>query len=154
MATLILYKTLWGSTKQYAEWIKQEVEESNIENIESYRFDNIEDYDKIIIGSRVYKSNIEALPYIQKHWEVLSKKQIYFFMVGLIPMDKPDSIKSLNSIPENIRMQISGLIKLPGRIDYSKLSFLDKQLVKLMGIGEIDGVDISHIAPIVDWAAR
>ena len=153
MAALILYKSIWGSTKQYSDWIAKEVLDGKSVSIDDYDFSDFDNYDKVVIGSRVYMSKIEALTFLERNWDKISTKPVYLFMVGLVPMDHPDSIKSLELIPENIRMHLTGFIKLPGRIEFKKLNFFQRTLVRMMGFGEVDKVDISHIAPIVDWVA-
>lgn len=154
MATLILYKSKWGSTQQYAEWIAQEVLDGVAIDIDKYDFLDIDNYNKVVIGSRVYMGKIEALDQLKKNWQRISSKEVYLFMVGLIPMENPDSVKSLEAIPQEIRNNITGLIKLPGRVDFKKVGFFDKLIVKLMGMGEIDKVDICHISPIVEWIEK
>ena len=50
MNILILYKTKYGSSEQYAKWIAEEVK-ADISDVESFDINRLDSYDTIIIGS-------------------------------------------------------------------------------------------------------
>ena len=149
MKLLILYKTKYGSTEQYAKWIAEEVK-ADISDIESFNINSLDNYEAIIIGSSTYMGQIQMKGFLEQNWEVLKNKNIYLFNVGMFPWEHQDSKKSFGMIPEHIRDKI-GFSKLPGRLDTSKLSLSEKLIVKITKAKPEDKVNRDNIAPIVKW---
>lgn len=152
MKILILYKTKYGSTEQYARWIAEEVN-ADIYDVGSFNIDNLDNYDIIIIGSPTYMGQIKMKGFIEKNWEILKSKNIYLFNVGMFPWETPESRKSFEMIPEHIRDKI-GFSKLPGRLDPGRLNLLEKLMVKLTKAMPEDKVSRDNITPIVKWIKK
>ena len=72
---LIAYQSKYGSTKQYAEWIHQEIK-GDLVNIENGDKPDLTRYDIIIIGSSVRVGNIVIAPFIKDHWSVMKGKKV------------------------------------------------------------------------------
>lgn len=149
MKLLVLYKTKYDSTEQYAKWIAEEVN-ADISDVESFNVNSLDDYDTIIIGSPTYMGQIKMKDFLEQNWEILKNKNIYLFNVGMFPWEHPDSKKSFEMIPEYIRDKI-GFSKLTGRIDTSKLKTSEKLIVKITKAKPEDNVSRDNIAPIVKW---
>lgn len=73
------------------------------------------DYDMIIVCSPTYIGQIRLLGYLKKKWSVLQGKTIIVIAVGMAPPESPDSRKSYENIPPEIRNRIR-YFKLPGKI--------------------------------------
>ena len=99
MRTLILYKSEHGATKQYAEWINQELDDSDIFEADDFELSNLDKYSKIIIGSSVYGGKMATLEFLTENFEKLKDKRILFFTVGLIPADNTMSKKCMSPYP-------------------------------------------------------
>ena len=151
MKTLLLYKSKWGSTKQYAEWIKEAVSSIELADLDTFDSSRLNDYDRIVIGSRVYMGRIQAQKYLVDNWNILKNKKLYVFSVGLVPADSEESKRSFELIPSYIRKYIDGYVKLPGRIIVSKISFFNKLIVKLRKDMAADKVEKRFIKPIVEY---
>lgn len=149
MKVLILYKSKYGATKEYAEMVHQELPESDIFSIDQFDLNQIDNYDTVIIGSCTYTGMIKARPYIEKNWDKLKSKKIFLFAVGLVFNE--DAKKSYEMFPEEIRNSIQ-YIKIPGRIVTSKLNFLEKMMVKAQKGGDVDKVEKKNIEPVVAFA--
>ncbi len=149
---LILYRTKYGSTEQYARWIAEEVRADlvKIEDFDTARFDL---YSAIIIGSPTYMGKIQIKDFLEKNWDVLKTKPMFLFNTGLFPMESPESKKSLEMIPVHIRGHIE-YIKLPGKIDKKKLKFTEKMIAKMVKTDNPEIVSKDQIVPIVDWARK
>lgn len=147
----MIYKSVKGSTKQYAEWIHLGIEGSELFPIEEFDANLITQYDVLIIGGRNYMGRISITSFLEKNWKELSEKPIHIFSVGIIPADHPDSMATYQSIPEEIR-EHAPYLKLPGRIKLSELNFVEKLLQKAMKKEDTDQVDERHISPIIKWA--
>lgn len=151
MKTLILFASRWGSTEQYADWIAEAAGNCEVKALADFDYTDVNNCDKIVVGSRTYMGQISATKFLTTNWGVLSQKPVFLFTVGMIPMDKPDSQKAFLQIPEKIRKELKGHVKLPGKIDLDKISWLDKLIVKAMNPKKLDIMDKSKIQPVVDF---
>ena len=149
MKVLILYKTKYGSTEQYAKWIAEEVD-AELTNVESFDINSLDSYDTIIIGSPTYMGQIQMKGFLEQNWEILKNKNIYLFNVGMFPWESPESKKSFEMIPEHIRDKIR-FSKIPGKLDTTKLSLSEKLIARLAKARPEDKVSRDNITPIVTW---
>jgi menaquinone-dependent protoporphyrinogen IX oxidase len=113
MRTVIIYNSLLGTTKRYAMWLREALE-ADLSKANAGRRSAL-DYDLIIVCSPTYMGQIRLLGYLKKRWSVLQGKSIILIAVGMAPPESPDSRKSYESIPEEIRNRIR-YFKLPGKI--------------------------------------
>ncbi|MEG0240471.1 MAG: flavodoxin domain-containing protein [Anaerorhabdus sp.] len=125
---IVIYKTRTGFTKQYAQWIAEEIDCEIVDyrNISSFDFNG---YDLIIYGGRVHAGKIDELGKIKKMF-ANSKYKLVVFATGATPFEAKEEIKKImannfddNSIP-NFYMQ-SGLC-------YEKMSLPDKTIMKAL----------------------
>lgn len=132
MKTLIVYRSKYGCTKQYAEWAKEEMASADLADIRSVNANQLASYDRIVILSCVYIGRMSATGFITRHWPTLSQKKVFLIAVGMEP-DTTDSKPSFQLLPEEIRKGISAYIKLPGKMDLDKMGFFDRLIIKKMG---------------------
>jgi len=152
MKTVILYKSAHGATKQYAEWIHEELKDSDIFSVDDSNVPNLSGYDAIIIGSSVYSGKMPGLEFLQSNWDQLRGKNVFYFTVGLIPPDDAYSRDMYETIPPEIRDGIE-YIKLPGQITYRKPNLVEKWSSTKFAHGDMDSrIDKAKIEPIVKWA--
>lgn len=143
MKTLIIYKSKYGSTKEYAEYIKQNIPNSEIYSHDIFDINTLSSYDNVIIGSSTYASSNLYRNFLTKNWETLKDKRVFVFAVGMLPSTHSSSISVYKQIPEKIRKKIK-YIKLPGRIVLSKLNVFEKLITKTINSQE------NIIADLVD----
>ncbi len=146
---LILYRTKYGSTEQYARWIAEEVQ-ADLVKIKDFDTALFDQYSAIIIGSPTYMGKIQIKDFLEKNWNTLKAKPVFLFNTGLFPGDSPESKKSYEMIPAHIRDHIE-YIKLPGKIDMKKLKFTEKMIAKMVKTDNPEIVSKDQIVPIVDW---
>ena len=113
MRTVVIYSSLLGTTKRYAMWLREALE-ADLSKANAGRRSAL-DYDLIIVCSPTYMGQIRLLGYLKKRWSVLQGKRVILIAVGMAPPESPDSRKSYESIPEEIRSSIR-YFKLPGKI--------------------------------------
>src|SRR5512136_3284891 len=113
MRTVIIYSSVLGTTKKYAVWLREALE-ADVSKANAGRRSAL-DYDLIIVCSPTYMGQIRLLGYLKKRWSVLQGKSIILIAVGMAPPESPDSRKTYESIPEQIRNRIR-YFKLPGKI--------------------------------------
>lgn len=123
MKTLILYKSKYGSSKQYAQWLNQEI---NSDMFELDKCPSLENYNLIILGGGVYMGKINGSDFISKNWDTLKNKKVILFSTSGAEPGTPE-IKSFyeNSLSQEIRSQIK-YFPLSGACSYKDLTFLHK----------------------------
>lgn len=149
MKVLILYKSKWGSTRDYAYKIHESLLSSDVYRLDKFDTTKLDEYDYVIIGSRTYMGKIEASKFVQDHWDTLQRKPLYLFSVGMLPPETKESEQSYLQIPSFIRSKIH-YVKFPGRIDKSKLNLGEKMILKLRKGMDEDKVELSQVNKIID----
>jgi len=113
MRTVIIYRSMLGTTKKYAMWLREALEADLSKANAGQR--SALDYDLIIVCSPTYMGQIKLLGYLKKRWTILQGKRVIMLAVGMAPPESPDSRRSYEKIPEAIRNKIK-YFKLPGKI--------------------------------------
>lgn len=134
MNNIIIYGSHYGTTKQYAEELSKR---TNIKAISFKKFNQkINDYDNIIYLGALYAGGVLGMSKTLKKLNNISNKKILIVTVGL--SDPTDEVNK-NNIRNNIKNQIpkevlekAKIFHLRGGIDYSKLNFAHKTMMKLL----------------------
>jgi menaquinone-dependent protoporphyrinogen IX oxidase len=113
MRTVIIYGSMLGTTRKYATWLREALEADLSKANAGQR--SALDYDLIIVCSPTYMGRIRLLGYLKKRWSVIQGKRVILIAVGMAPPESPDSRRSYEKIPEEIRNKIR-YFKLPGKI--------------------------------------
>ncbi len=133
MRKLVLYKTKYGSTKLYAEWLNKGVKDTDLLDIKDFNQIDRYSYSHFIIGSCTYMGKILVRDFLIDNWDFLRRKRVFLFSVGNIPLNNYESIKSYKQIPGYIRDNLIGYTKLPGRIEPKELGLFNRLLVRFIG---------------------
>nr|WP_312215200.1 flavodoxin domain-containing protein [Clostridioides sp.] len=130
LKTVVLYKSKYGATKKYANWLSEELSCDLIET-DNARIDKLVDYDCIIIGGGLYAAGIAGLSFIKKNYGKLQDKKIIVFAVGASPYDKKsmDAVFSRN-FKDNIKN--AHFYYCRGSWDEEKMSFKDRTLCRFL----------------------
>jgi len=134
MKTAILYRSFWGTTKQYAEWLHEEIE-SGIFKHNKVNKQSLLAYDLVILCTGTYAGWISLGGYLKKHWDMLKDKKVVLLVVGSVPTDDESSIRSYEKIPEQIRKSIK----------YFKL------IGKKMGYQDADKIKKENLTPVIEY---
>ena len=134
MNSIIIYGSHYGTTKQYAEELSKR---TNIKAISFKKFNQqINDYDNIIYLGALYAGGVLGMSKTLKKLNNISNKKILIATVGL--SDPTDEVNK-NNIRNNIKNQIpkevlekAKIFHLRGGIDYSKLNFAHRTMMKLL----------------------
>lgn len=115
---VVIYKSKYGSTKQYAEQISQELNADVFEQSDVKANDLIK-YKTIIFGCGLYASGIIGIDIIKKNFENIKDKNIIVFTVGLA--DPKNKEQFIPIIEKNFTDEMKDIIKvfhLRGGINY------------------------------------
>ena len=133
MNNIIIYGSNYGTTEQYAKELSKRT------NIEAISFENVQEinkYDKIIYIGGLYAGGVLGMSKTLRKLTNIQNKTIIIATVGLAD---PTDEKNINNIRNNIKVQISKeiydkakIFHLRGGIDYSKLKFFHKTMMKML----------------------
>ncbi len=150
MATLIVYTTKTNATKDISHLIFQGLKdyETSIitKNINDISTINLEDFQTIIIGAPMYMGYYpkKMRKFIGKYLEVLKKKSLFMFLVGIDP--KLDVSKFLKqSFPETFINHLKMSIHVGGEIREDNLSLFKRYVLKQV-IKESSNIDSHNIS--------
>jgi len=123
----VIYKSHYGTTKQYAEWIAEALGASLME-ASAVKPQQLMDYDVVVYGGGLYAGGILGAKLVAKH----PCKQLVVFTVGLADPGTTDyaSILSRTFSPEKLVQ--TKAFHLRGGVDYSKLGFIHKTLMAMV----------------------
>jgi menaquinone-dependent protoporphyrinogen IX oxidase len=132
MDIIVLYKSKYGYTKKYAEWIAEELE-CDLSDVSKVNERLLSNYDLIIFGGGLYASGINGIKTIIKHFKNIKDKRLIVFSVGLT--DPEDKLQFVSVKDKNFPDDLLGYVEvhqLRGGIDYNRLKIIDKSLLKAM----------------------
>ena len=134
MKSIIVYGSNYGTTKQYANELSRR---TNMKAISFKKVNQqINDYDNIIYLGALYAGGVLGMSKTLKKLNNISNKKIIIVTVGL--SDPTDEVNK-NNIINNIKNQMpkkffekAKIFHLRGGIDYSKLNFAHKTMMKML----------------------
>jgi menaquinone-dependent protoporphyrinogen IX oxidase len=164
----VIYKSVYGTTKRYAQWIAEELNASLFE-ASSIKPAQLMDYDLVIYGGGLYAGGISGVKLVTKN----TCKSLVLFTVGLAT---PETTDYSDILTKNFTVEYLAKIKifhLHGGMDYGKLGMVHKLMmafkrkeVEKMPIadrtsddqalletysGKIDFTDRETIKPLVEY---
>ena len=131
MKTIVAYKSKSGYTKRYAEWIAQELACDIKENAV---LSDIISYDTIIYGGGMYAGGFNGVKLITKNLDKLSGKKIALFAVGSNPGREHEMKPFWDKVLTAEQQNHIGHFYLRGGFDFSKLTYGDKILMKMLKV--------------------
>jgi menaquinone-dependent protoporphyrinogen IX oxidase len=130
MDGIIIFKSKYGSTSQYAEWISQlcHIPATNV----SCAPRDLNRFDYFVIGSSVYVGKLLMKKWLQAHQQILANKKLFFFIVGGTPEEETKQIEKMitDNIPVSLRPNAE-IFYLPGGLDIAELTLRDKLLLRM-----------------------
>lgn len=128
MKTIVIYNSQTGFTKQYAQWIAQELQ---CDSISLQRINEIalSEFDTIIFGSWCHAGRIKKLNWVFEELKKDANKNYVVFAVGASPMNSPDVEKTMEqNIPKN---SIVKGFYFQGGLNYEKMNLSSRAMMKL-----------------------
>lgn len=133
MKTVVVYRTKYGSTKQYAEWISEELGCEAVE-YKDVKISDLEKYDTIIYGGGLYAEIINGVTLLTRNMERLANKKIIVFTTGITPTDVREYYDGLvvkknfkAGLPENVR-----IFNFMGKMVLDELSSVHRASIKTL----------------------
>ena len=133
MNTIVIYKSKYGGTKKYAEWIAEELDCEIIDG-KNLKIDDILKYDTIVYGGGLYAEVINGVHNLVKNMDKLKDKKIAVFTTGLTPSDCREYYDKMvieknfkDGLPENVRV-----FNYLGRMVVDELSLVHRTALKTL----------------------
>ena len=130
MNGIILYRSKYGATKKYAEWIS---ERTGFPCMLTNKADvkTLEQYDTILLGGGIYASGIAGLSFLRKNIGELAGKKIIVFCCGASPYE-PKAYEAI--VKHNFKGELEGIpcFYCRGTFSMSEMTFKDRTLCRLL----------------------
>ena len=131
MKTIVIYKSKYGSTKTYANWIAEELscEAVDAKNI---NINDLTQYDTIIYGGGLYAEVINGVILITKNLDKLKDKKIIVYSTGITPLEYRNYYDKL-VIEKNFKPEMLEKIKVYnflGKMILDELSLVHRTAIK------------------------
>ena len=160
MNSLIIYSTTDGQTKKICETIKNNSLKKNsyeVVSVDEAFQKEIEKYDKIIIGAsiRYGRHSPKVYRFIKNNKNILEKKKSAFFSVNVVArkQDKntPDTNPYIRKFLKKSSWQPKKLGVFAGKIDYPKLSFINKNIIRFIMLITSGPTNTNNTYEFTDW---
>lgn len=134
MKNIVLYKSKYGNTKQYAEWIAEALNWET-RDFSAFKKREIKEYQNVIFGTGVYIGKMNQIKKVLAWFK--NKPIIIYACAGNNRVQKEIDIIKTNNFTE-AQLAFHHFFYLPGGVDYSKvtglykimLSFFQKMMAK------------------------
>ena len=133
MNAIVIYKSKYGSTKTYAEWIAEELSCKAVD-AKQVKMDDLAAYDTIIYGGGLYAEVIAGVTLITKNIEQLKDKKLIVYTTGITPLDCRDYYDKM-VMEKNFKGDIAFKIKVfhfLGKMVLSELSLVHRTALKTL----------------------
>ena len=133
MKSVVIYKSKYGSTKNYAGWIAQELGCTAVD-VKNIKAEQLSEYDTIIYGGGLYAEMIGGISFITKNFDKIKDKNIVVFTTGLTPPDCREYYDKY-VLEKNFKPHMLEKIKVfnyMGKMILDELSFPHKTAIKAL----------------------
>ncbi|MDL2224731.1 flavodoxin domain-containing protein [Eubacteriales bacterium OttesenSCG-928-M02] len=131
MKIAILYTSKYGSTKQYAQWLKEALPEADLYEAKEAADKDLGAYDGLIYGGWLHAGNIKGLGALKKRRDLKPDMHLLVFGVGATPTEHAaiEQLVAQNQLPGMERVQY---FYLPGNMDVAKMTLGDRTMMKML----------------------
>ncbi len=131
----VIYKSKYGSTKKYAEWIAEELGADLMETGKT-KPQELQGYDVIVYGGGLYAGGVSGLSLITKNFESIRNKALYLFTVGAADYTDPQNISHVQKglervLTPDMREKIK-VYHLRGGMNYRKMNILHRLMMAML----------------------
>lgn len=133
MKTIVIYKTKYGSTKTYAEWISEELH-AEMREASTVKPAELMEYDTIIYGGGLYAEVIAGVSLITKNIEKLQDKKLIVYTTGITPPACREYYEK-EVVEKNFKNGMYSKIKMfnfPGKMVLSELTVVHRTAIKTL----------------------
>jgi len=133
MSTIVVYKTKYGATKTYGEWIAEDLGCEAVD-VKDVKIDDLLKYDTIIYCGGLYAEVINGVTLITKNMDKLAGKKLIVYSTGLTPMDCREYYETL-VVEKNFKhgeMEHIKMFNFVGKMVVEELSMVHRTALKAL----------------------
>ena len=130
MKTVIIYFSQTGFTKQYAEWLAEEVQGECIAFAEAEKKD-FSIYDTVVFGSWCHAGMIQKLRWFKERLPQWAGKNAVVFAVGAMPAESQEIQTALRNNFTDEEWNRIPVFYCPGGLRYEKMKPVSKMMMKM-----------------------
>tara|TARA_B100001029_G_scaffold47022_1_gene37255 strand:+ start:546 stop:1067 length:522 start_codon:yes stop_codon:yes gene_type:complete len=157
--TLIIYSTTDGQTVAICNTLVKNHNTNQIKicSIEDAYEENLNNYDKIIIGAsiRYGKHNPRVIKFVKKNLERFNKIKTAFFSVNVVARKKnkntPETNPYVKKFLNKTKWKPNKLSVFAGKVDYPSYRFLDKYIIRLIMWITKGPTDVTKSYEFTNW---
>jgi menaquinone-dependent protoporphyrinogen IX oxidase len=129
MKGIIVYKSKYGSTKQFSEWLKESTG-FDITEVQNAPLD-FSDYKIIVIGSSIHGGVLSQRKWIIDNWNRMQKINIALMLTSGTADTRFLSKVLKTSLPDEILSRIK-VFPVGGRYVFKRMSIVDRILIRVV----------------------
>ncbi|MGZ8543648.1 MAG: flavodoxin domain-containing protein [Flavisolibacter sp.] len=131
MKGIIVYETKYGATRQYAEWLGEDLK-LPLAIAKEVPANRLQSFDFVLIGTPVYMGKLRIKNWLKKGVKSLAGKKLVLFIVNDTSPDEQLKREKfiVSSVPPELR-HLAGIYFLAGRLRHKDLTWLDRLLLKV-----------------------
>ena len=130
MKTAIIYVSQTGFTKQYAEWLAEEVNGECMTIVEAEKKD-LSGYDAVVFGGWCMAGTIKKLDWFKEKMVRWTDKKKAVFAVGASPIENPEIEEAFEKIFAGEEWNGVSRFYCPGGLRYENMKFGFKMMMKM-----------------------
>lgn len=135
MSAAVIYQSKYGSTETYAKWLAEDLGAELLE-AKAVKPQDLTKYSAIVYGGGLYAGSVSGIQLLTKNFESIKGKPIYLFIVGVSDMTNTVNTNVISGHVEKIMppeiWKSVHLYCLRGGMQYSKMSFMHRTMMKMM----------------------
>lgn len=170
MKTIIIYRSKTGFTEKYAKWLAESLSCKAVSYDEKDHLD-LAAYNTIIYGGSLHAGSIRGVKWFKREASKQTASNKIVLAVGAMPSKSP-AVR--DAIDQNFTAEEQKQIKvfyLQGGLNYEKLGFVDKQMMKMFAkmlakkkdateeereaakavAGSYDAADRAFLKPVIEY---
>lgn len=131
MRGVIIYKSKYGATRQYAQWLSNELKFPAV-HPEEINADDIINADLVVFGSAVYMGKLLIKNWLKRNLDLVKNKKLFLFIVCATPPAEKEKLNEIvkNNVPLSI-MDRTTIHFLHGKMNIKGLTWTDRLFLKM-----------------------
>lgn len=135
MNTAVIYKSHYGFTETYAQWLAEDLG-ADLLQADRVKPADLQQYQTIVYGGGLYAGGVNGIALLTKNYACIKDKALYLFTVGAADVTDPVNIKNIRSavqqkLPPALWEKLH-IYHLRGGMCYSKMSFMHRTMMNMM----------------------
>lgn len=131
MSAIVIYKSKYGSTKAYAEWIAEDLDCQAVD-AKAVKITDLTPYDTIVYGGGLYAEVINGVTLLTKNLDKLQGRKLVVFTTGITPLNYREYYDKL-VLEKNFKNGIADNFKIynfMGKMVLDELSLVHRTALK------------------------